>query len=98
MSLSFLASSSKPPSPPLFLGQLLDLLLQGGECRFLEFLDGRLLLGEVAGDDQRGGNQLGLAYFFLADREVGLLFGLLALVFDDNGAWLASRQPSAAMR
>ena len=56
LSLSFMASASRPFLAAVFLGHFLHLLLDGRELG-LQLLDGGLLGGEVAGDDERGRDQ-----------------------------------------
>ena len=72
----------QPAFAAVFLGHFLHLLGHAGEQR-LQRLDGDLFLGVVAGDDERGRDQLGGVFLF-AEDEVGPGLGLLHLVLDDE--------------
>jgi hypothetical protein len=82
LSLSFRASASSPVVAAVLLEQLVD-RLRDRRGLGLELLDRGLLRGEVASDEQRHRDQLGLP-LLLADDEVGLVLGLLVLVVDDQ--------------
>ncbi len=66
----------------MFLCHFLQFLFQGRDFRF-HGLDGGLVLWIVAGDDEGGRDQLGGVFLF-ADGEVGLGFGFVLLVVDDE--------------
>ena len=72
----------QPLLAAVFLGHFLQRLLDGRGLGF-QFLDGRLLGGEVAGNHQRGWDQLGLI-LQLANGEIGLLLRIPGLVLDDE--------------
>ena len=77
----------------VFLVHFLHLLRDGGDLGF-QFLDGGLLGGEVAGDEQRGRDQVGLDTSCLPTVKSGFSFVFLSLSSMMSRGLAASRQPS----
>ena len=92
LSLSFFASSSSPSSP-LCSSAISSICLLDGRDFGFQLLDGSLLGGEVAGDDQRGGISSAL-YFCLPTVKSGFSLVFLSLSSTMSRGLAASRQPS----